>query len=509
MKLTQLKNSIAVLVVCSLFITSSCKKLDENLSSELNREQARALATKTTTFASLLQTVYLDMTAPYTDYSNHFGLQEATTDELIVPSRPSGWDDDGVWRKLYLHSWDSSHPYLLATYNSLNKCVYDAGNILTFSPPADIAAQARFLRAYSMYSILDLFGKFPYREPGSDLILLPKVYSGVEGINFIISEIESILPDLPATGTAYVPTKQAAYGFLARLYLNKGVYPDRSKPTFDKANMDKVIANADNIVGKSLDFYWNNFQPANGELSKEQIFTLQGVGGSRGLLTQYWWYASLIGSMTLPQGGGWNGFATTPDFYASFSDGDIRKSYIDPIVKAKGGFNVGFIIGQQFGPNGAPLANTIITPNLTTLQGEGLYSGVRVIKYVPDYTNVGNPDNDFMFIRYADVQLMKAEALLRNGNASAALTIVNMIRSSRSATPGSLAPLSTLTLDDLLAERGRELYWEGTRRPDLIRFGKFLNARLLKPVSADKYLIFAIPQTALLANANLTQNPGY
>jgi hypothetical protein len=508
MKLSQRIWAIMLLLI-PLIIVSSCKKLDENLNSELNREQANELAKKTATFASLLQTVYLDMNSPYTDYSFNFGLQEVTSEEAIVPSRPTGWDDDGAWRKLYTHTWDADHPYLLKVFNSLNRCVYDAGNILTFNPPKEIAAQARFLRAYNMYTVLDLFGKFPYREPGEDLLLLPKVYSGVDGINFLISEVEEILPDLQASGAAYIPTKQAAYGFLARLYLNKGVHKDRAKPVFDKADMDKVITYADNITGKSLDFYWNNFQPNNGDISKEQIFSLQGEGGVRGLATQYMWYATAIGSMTLPGGGGWNGWATTPGFYNSFSDGDIRKKYSDPVVKTNGGFNVGFIIGQQYGPNGNALPNTIITPEITKLQGEGLYTGVRVIKYVPDYINKTNPDNDFMLIRYADVQLMKAEAMLRGGNEAGALVIVNQIRGSRSVTPGSLPALTTLSLDGLLAERGRELYWEGIRRTDLIRFGKFLDAGLLRPTSTSKYLVFAIPPSAVLANANLTQNPGY
>jgi starch-binding outer membrane protein, SusD/RagB family len=86
---------------------------------------------------------------------------------------------------------------------------------------------------------------------------------------------------------------------------------------------------------------------------------------------------------------------------------------------------------------------------------------------------------------------------------------VNNLRSNRSATPGSLSPLTSLTESDLLAERGRELYWQDHRRTDLIRFGKFLDARLLKPVSDPKCLLFPLPRAAVLANTNLKQNPGY
>ena len=99
---------------------------------------------------------------------------------------------------------------------------------------------------------------------------------------------------------------------------------------------------------------------------------------------------------------------------------------------------------------------------------------------------------------------MKAEALLRTGNAAGGLAIVNQIRTARGATP-----LASLTADNLLDERGRELYWEGWRRNDLIRFGKFLNAWQEKAASTSERLLFPIPNEQLAVNPNLTQNPGY
>jgi hypothetical protein len=126
------------------------------------------------------------------------------------------------------------------------------------------------------------------------------------------------------------------------------------------------------------------------------------------------------------------------------------------------------------------------------------------MKYVIDYNSGDNADNDYVYLRYADVLLMKAEAELRMGNASGALSIVNDIRNSRGA-----SELSSIDLDGLLAERGRELYWEGHRRTDLIRYGKFLDAWENKPASDSKYLLFPIPAQSLAANPNLVQNPGY
>jgi hypothetical protein len=123
-------------------------------------------------------------------------------------------------------------------------------------------------------------------------------------------------------------------------------------------------------------------------------------------------------------------------------------------------------------------------------------------KYIPDAANVNTPDNDYVFMRYSDALLMKAEAILRGGTGS-----VGTIMTDIAARSGQAA--SAATLDGVYLERGKELWLEGWRRNDMIRFGKFLEARELKPYVSDaKYILFPIPADALF-NANLTQNPGY
>ncbi len=118
--------------------------------------------------------------------------------------------------------------------------------------------------------------------------------------------------------------------------------------------------------------------------------------------------------------------------------------------------------------------------------------------------NSNNASNDWVFFRLADVMLMKAEAQLRTGAGAAGLLVVNQLRLKRGATA-----FATLTLDNLLDERGRELYWEGWRRQDLIRFGKFLEPWDLKPSDDPRNLLFPIPVNDLAVNPNLKQNPGY
>jgi len=141
-------------------------------------------------------------------------------------------------------------------------------------------------------------------------------------------------------------------------------------------------------------------------------------------------------------------------------------------------------------------------------------TGIRVVKYVQDRVHQFPADNDLVLLRLADVLLMKAEAILRGGTGTnagpygnTALGIVNYIRT---LTSRGASALAAVTLDQLLDERGRELYLEGWRRQDLIRFGKFLAPFQEKPEASDpKYLLFAIPNQQLAVNPNLTKNPGY
>ncbi|MEP6628145.1 MAG: RagB/SusD family nutrient uptake outer membrane protein, partial [Ginsengibacter sp.] len=127
----------------------------------------------------------------------------------------------------------------------------------------------------------------------------------------------------------------------------------------------------------------------------------------------------------------------------------------------------------------------------------------------------GTSGNWLMIFRYPDVVLMVAEAKMRAAAADnvGALAMINDLRLKRGATP--LATMSLVNPNNvsdpntLLAERGRELYWEGIRRTDLIRFGVFMKAWYLKPASDVTHLVFPIPSSALAANPNLKQNPGY
>jgi hypothetical protein len=355
------------------------------------------------------------------------------------------------------------------------------------------------------------------REPGAPLSDLPTVMSSSEAINFVISELEAIVGNLPADADPWLATKDAAYALLARAYLNKAVFlsEDRQTFTFDAADMSKVITNCDAIINPGnfeLEAeYFNNFTSDNGENSSELIFCSNNIEAVQSNNIRGTWMGGLHYNQT-PSG--WNGFTTLADFYNTFEDGDQRKGGDFEPLTSTTGLTAGFLVGQQYDKDGKaledrqgnPLAFTPESPIMVS--GPTLeISGYRVMKYIPDVTTAASeetPGNDFPFLRYGDVLLCKAEALMRAGDNSGALTIVNELRAVRKA-----PALTAITEADMLAERARELYNEGWRRTDLIRFGKFLNAWSEKSASDPTYLLYPFPSAQIVANPSLVQNPGY
>src|SRR5690554_92402 len=238
-----------------LFLAASifCTDLQEELRSDLPADQAREFLKANVDFNSLLETVYRDFDSRYIQHAGSVWLlQEVSADGAIVPSRPSGWDNGGVYRELHTHSWVAENPYIQSLWTGLNKGIFDATNVMSFEPDPETEAEARFLRAYFMYSLLDLYDRVPFREPGDDLLQPAMVLTGKEAADFIIGEVEAALPHLSTAAPAYKASQNAARGLLARMYLNRGVYENRENPQISAEDLDQVIRYADEIVGKSL-----------------------------------------------------------------------------------------------------------------------------------------------------------------------------------------------------------------------------------------------------------------
>lgn len=448
---------------------------------------------------ALLTTAYNDLNT-FADQAGIYSLYEHTSDEMIPPTRGTDWGDNGVWRTLHAHTWDATHSYVNSSWNALNGRVFRCNQVLASTSPAPTAqqaAEAKFLRAFYMYHVMDLWGKVPFRNVGEGVEVNPRVLSRSEAFDFIETDLNDALqalPDLAPGGDARTASKAAANALLARLYLNKAVY---KASNFDNADMAKVIQYCDAVsaAGFSLDNdYFHNFMSG---ATNEVIFTANSNGGSPENRVR----------MTLHYDNkpdGWNGFTTLADFYAKFEDGDQRKGRDGARDGTEfQGVGYGFLVGPQFNDDNQPVTNSrtgtplVFTPDVP-LAGANSAQGIRVMKY-----HAGQY-GDYIFLRMGDVVTMKAEAMLRSGDAGGALAVVNSLRQARGA-----ADLAALDLPTMLDERGRELYWEGIRRIDQVRFGTWSGTWQNK-TNTDAYrVVFPIPQQALDSNPNLRQNDGY
>lgn len=459
--------------------------------------------------------------------NNLYAVADHTSDELAGPTRGRDWDDAGNWRVLQTHRWTTAHPHVNNVWRTLNRNSYNAQQVLCAGAEGRIKAEATFLRVFNDFLVLDFFGKVPRRNCDENLLLPPtQLLLRQEAADVLIGELEAVLGDLPDGDevTPDIASLNAARALLAKLYLNKAVYKATDSNggalpgpyTFDAADMNKVIEYTDAISASGdymlEDNYFDNFIPENSETSTELIFVSKNTSGSSAGNVRSRWFSTLHYNQNP---GGWNGFVALTDLYNRFEENDLRRHQELPYLKENdSGLSAGFLVGQQYNAQGAELMDRagnplIFTPEFSLREtGPNLeVTGIRVIKYPPDFSTPGDAaDNDFVFLRYADVLLMKAEAIFRGGSSSeTALEIVNELRAIRGA-----STLGSLSEEELSDERSRELYLEGWRRNDQIRFNLWLGTWQEKPEPSDpSRLLFPIPAEAISTNPLLPQNPGY
>jgi starch-binding outer membrane protein, SusD/RagB family len=491
-------SKLFVIVIASLMMGTACT----DLAVEATDSQFIKVAAGGSTNADpglLLEAAYKDLSA-YTDQANIYALGQHTSAEMIPPTRGVDWGDNGVWRVLDQHTWDGSNSWVVGSWNQLNQRAFKIGQILAANPSAAQAGEAKFIRAFNMYGVMDYFGQVPFRNVTDGVSTNPKVLSRTEAFNFIEKDLTDALAAVTKIGPKLDNTKvskAAVNALLAKLYLNKAVYTS-AKPegpyTFAKADMDKVIAACDAVTADGFSLEANYFDNFTKKASSEIILTsLEGSPQNR-------WF------MTLHYGqnpSGWNGFTTLADFYSKFQDGDQRKGLAAKKDKTEfSGIGKGFLRGPQFKDDGSVLIDDRTKKPLSftddvPLSGAATDKGIRVIKYHPADAN------KYILQRYGEVLVMKAEAQLRGGDAAGALATINALRAKRGA-----AALTTLNLDALFDEIGRETYWEGGKRTVEIRFEKFLNGTGVTN-KAPGTVLFPIPLDAVTSNPNLKQNPGY
>jgi starch-binding outer membrane protein, SusD/RagB family len=251
----------------------------------------------------------------FTDQANIYALLEHTSDELIPPTRGVDWSDNGVWRSLYTHTWDPSHAHINNAWNTLNQNAYNIQAVLEATGvTAQQAAEAKFLRAYNRYYVIDFWGVLPDRKTDEGVDVNPTVLTRAEGFASVEQDLTEALASLPTITAGAVPqpvaSKAAARAMLSRLYLNKAVYlsAEPAGPyTFAKADMDKVIQNAVAVMNDGYELnadYFANFMKT-GPSTEVILTSKQGSPQNRVYMTLHY----------NQNPSGWNGFATLADFY--------------------------------------------------------------------------------------------------------------------------------------------------------------------------------------------------
>ncbi|GAB1464497.1 RagB/SusD family nutrient uptake outer membrane protein [Pedobacter sp.] len=446
-----------------------------------------------------------------------WGTILATTDEMAWPARGSDWVNANQ-QTLTTHEYTPQNTYIRNTWNSFligitksNIALYYLDKYPQTEEVKLYTAEVKFVRALCMFLLNDNFGKFPFRESSElDYSGLPGILTRETAVPRMVQELKEIIPVLKKkTEVPYGRiSKAAAQMLLAKIYLNYKVYLNQDK-------WQEVITLCDDIISSGqyvlADDYWGLFQYDNAQYGYNTESILSIVYDEKLGLTGSVWipitlhYNQKFGNFTSL----WNGCCTTETFYDTWNTTDTR--FKDTRLISKLGFNQGFLVGQQYSVAGVALKTRTGEPLVFTKQfdinNSSEQAGVRVVKYAPDplTSNTGAAGNDFHFYRLADTYLMRAEAKFRNGDAAGALTDINTLRAKRNQTA-----LASVDLTKIYNERGYELYWEGNRRTDMIRFGTYTAARDNKNYVTPNYkILLPIPNTALEANPELKQNPGY
>ncbi|MDR0793494.1 MAG: RagB/SusD family nutrient uptake outer membrane protein [Chitinophagaceae bacterium] len=454
-----------------------------------------------------------------TDFLRAFwNCQDLSTDEAVC-----AWNDNSL-QSMHNLNWVSTNEYVYAMYARSLFQITVCNEFIRQSTDAMLAsrnitgdsatqvrqfrAEARFLRAFQYWVLIDLFGNPPFvteNDPVGKFI--PQQIKRDSLFNYIESELLAVQTDLAAPKqNEYGRADEAAdWALLARLYLNAEVYTGTQRYTDAVTYASKVI----NAGYSLMPAYKNLFMSDNNLNNLEQILSIaydatnsQNYGGTTFLICSAHGTDPNDNAAYGIPGGGWLGNRSTQNlpllFGSNYSNNPDGRSL--------------------FGPGTLAVNNV-----LDFTQGMDVYkfSNLTSTGQMPYSPNGVLCSTDFPLFRLAEQYLIYTEAVLRGGaggDVNTATQYINLLRERAYGNTSGDITAGQLTLPFILNERGIELYWEGFRRTDLIRFGDFTSNSYLWPWKggaatgqgvSSNYNLFPIPAAEITVNPHLQQNPGY
>ena len=531
------------LSISALLLSGSCTKLDETVYSQLTSDN----------FYNNQQEVLSAVLRPYTHANawaaptgqrSFYRLNELAADQLAWPVKGIHGYDNGDWIRLHNHTWNKEEnniwdpwrlmytgvgfcndPIQRLQENSLDRMGITAAQRDTY------IAELKVFRAWHYLRLMDLYGNIPIVTKVGEPIS-PPTKPRSEVFAFIETELKENVDKLPKLSQQYVGriTQAAGYAMLAELYLNAQVWTGTARWDDCITASDKIISGqAGGQKGTTPTLDPNllvTYSNTNTTQSSENLFVI--AYNNQLTSTRCGWSGDFyhFNQRYIYNGdsNGNDGVVVIPSAFDQFADNDLRKSTwmligpqyyaTDPTKPVTGSYeyaNKPLVFVKEikrFSENGT-------ASNMNTGEEN---SGARFDKYKPGQSTDANYwSNDWVLYRLTDINFYKAEALMRKNGGVATSDAVSLINASRqrafstaNQSTAAYTP-SSLTLDELLAERGREFIFEGKRRTDLIRFGKFTTASWWDhtPSSNINLTIFPIPTRQITANPNIVQNPGY
>lgn len=518
----------ACLLTALAFAAASCHKLDVTIDSKLTPANFPVTVDQAILASGPVYTKF----RPWYPRSYWF-LQSISTDEAVLPARGGNWWDGGRYAQLHLHTWNPDNATIGECWDNISTTISTANQILSTlesapaGAPAQIVAEVRTMRALSYFFMMDLWGNVPLVTKFGDTTRVTTT-NRADVFAYIESEVKAVLPNLSTAvdnSTYGRPTKYCAFALLAKMYLNAQEYIGQNRYNDAVAMCDSIIQSQRFELESN---YTAMFNINNGPAIKEFIFAIpyDGTQATEQIFARYSLHRAMRNKYSLPFTPS-GAVSTWPEYYALYNEaGDVR--------------NAIWLTGKQYNYNGSPITiattkvgfdedytgsdksapynfELTLTPDIV-IKNPAIFDagndekswaeGYRCNKFYPDSTSSSrNQGNDMPVFRYADILLMKAEAILRGATptlGATAVSLVNEVRTIRKA-----SAWSSVTLDNLLAERGREFAWENWRRNDLIRFGKFEGSWGYKTDANTTRRLFPVPTYARVLNPLLSQNPGY